>query len=299
MTVQRYEDYAGEEVANADEIVFKIYGDLATAFRDWQAGNIDITDPDPSQYMQAEALAGDRLVRVDSGAFAYTGFPLYMEEFQDVRIRQALSLAIDRETIDEKVYAGTRTPATDVIAPFVPGSRTDACEYCRYDPEEAKRLYDEAGGIPGDKITVWFNNDGGHEQFMPSCGQRTGATTSGSTTSSRRSPSPLPGDAGEGRGHRPVPPGLGPGLSVAGELSRPGLRRGQRQLRAVVGAGAREVPRSDRAGRRPSKCRRGHSVLPTSRGCGVGGNGGDPDVLLRDDHRVLRKCRQRHLQPDW
>jgi len=166
ITVERYEDYAGEEVANADEIVFKIYGDLATAFRDWQAGNIDITVPDPSQYKQAEALAGDRLVRVDSGAFAYTGFPLYMEEFQDVRIRQALSLAIDRETIDEKVYFGTRTPATDVIAPFVPGSRTDACEFCRYDPEEAKRLYDEAGGIPGDKITIWFNNDGGHELFM-------------------------------------------------------------------------------------------------------------------------------------
>jgi oligopeptide transport system substrate-binding protein len=166
ITVERYEDYQGEDAGNADEIVFKIYGDVATAYKDWQAGNLDITGTDPTQVPQARAAAGDRIVEVDSGSFAYFGFPLFMEEFQDIRIRQALSLAIDRETIADKVYNGLVSPAGDVIAGFVPGARTDACEYCRYDPDEAKRLYEEAGGLPGDKITLWFNNDGGHEQFV-------------------------------------------------------------------------------------------------------------------------------------
>jgi ABC-type transport system substrate-binding protein len=166
ITVERYDDYAGDDPGNADEIVFKIYGNPATAFRDWQAGNLDIVQPDPTQIPTARGLAGDSIVEVDSGSFAYFGFPLYMEEFQDIRIRQALSLAIDRQAIIDRVLNGLYSPAQDVIAGFVPGARTDACEYCRYDPEEAKRLYDEAGGIPGDKVTIWFNNDGGHETWV-------------------------------------------------------------------------------------------------------------------------------------
>ena len=170
ITIQRYEDYTGDLPANADEIVLNIYGELATEFRDWQAGNLDISRADPTQYPAAEAAAGDRLVEVDSGQFSYFGFPLYVPEFQDIRIRQAMSLAIDRETINEKVYGGNYSVATDVIAPFVPGSRDDACEFCAYDPERAAQLYEEAGGIPGDKITIWFNNDGGHEALVQALG---------------------------------------------------------------------------------------------------------------------------------
>jgi ABC-type transport system substrate-binding protein len=166
ITVTKFPDFKGEDAGQADEIVFQIYGDQATAFRDWQAGNLDITSPDPSQVAQAGAIAGDRVVQVDSGTFAYLGFPFYEEAYQDLKVRQALSLAIDREAIIDKVYSGLFTPAQDVIAPFVPGSRDDACEYCVYDPERAKQLLDEAGGIPGDTVTIWFNNDGGHEQFI-------------------------------------------------------------------------------------------------------------------------------------
>ena len=165
ITVTKFADYKGD-AGQADEIEFKIYGDLATAFRDWQAGNLDITSPDPTQVPQAGAIAGDRVVQVDSGSFTYFGFPLYEDAYKDLKIRQALSLAIDRDTIIEKVFNGLYSPAQDVIAPFVPGSRTDACPYCVYDPEKAKQLLDEAGGIPGDTVTIWFNNDGGHEQWI-------------------------------------------------------------------------------------------------------------------------------------
>ena len=58
-----------------------------------------------------------------------------------------------------------------MISPFVPGSRDDACKTCVYDPEEAKQLFDEAGGIPGNKINIWFNNDGGHEDWVQAMAQ--------------------------------------------------------------------------------------------------------------------------------
>ncbi|MBA2558573.1 MAG: ABC transporter substrate-binding protein, partial [Propionibacteriales bacterium] len=170
ITVTKYADYAGDDAGSADEVEFKIYGDVATAFRDWQAGELDITRTDPSQVPQAQAAAGDRIVQLDDGYFGYLGFPLFDPAFQDIRIRRALSLAIDEDTIIEQVQNGLAVRAKDVISPFVPGSRDDACEYCRYDPEEAKKLFDEAGGLPDNKITIWYNNDGGHQQIMEAIG---------------------------------------------------------------------------------------------------------------------------------
>ena len=60
---------------------------------------------------------------------------------------------------------------TDVIPAYRPRQPRDACEYCKYDPERAKQLLDEAGGIPGDKINIWFNTDGGHEQWVQAVAQ--------------------------------------------------------------------------------------------------------------------------------
>jgi ABC-type oligopeptide transport system substrate-binding subunit len=172
INLEKYADYADEETAGlADSIEYKIYADLSTAYRDFQGGNLDIVVPDPSQIPQARAQYADSLLEVDSGSYAYFGFPLYEEAFQDVNIRKALSLAIDRQAIIDNVLAGRFIPATDVISPFVPGSRDDACDACVYDPEQAKSLYDEAGGIPGDKVSIWFNNDGGHEQWVKAMAQ--------------------------------------------------------------------------------------------------------------------------------
>ncbi|KRE98088.1 hypothetical protein ASG88_18150 [Nocardioides sp. Soil777] len=172
ITLTKFADYSDDASAGlADDITFKIYADLKTAYRDFQAGTIDIVTPDPSQTPQARTAYPEQILEVDSGSYAYFGFPLYEEAFQDVRIRQALSMAIDREAIIARVLDNRYTPAMDVISPFVPGSRDDACDTCVYDPEEAKRLYDEAGGIPGDKINIWFNNDGGHEDWVQAMAQ--------------------------------------------------------------------------------------------------------------------------------
>jgi ABC-type oligopeptide transport system substrate-binding subunit len=167
ISVEKWDGYTGPDPANADAIDFLLYSDEKTAYRDYQAGNVDLlNDVDPSQVPQAQAEAGERFLTVDDGSFNYLGLPLFDPAYQDVRIRQALSLAIDRETIIDRVLNGLGTPATDVLPPFITGSRDDACEYCEYNPEEAKRLFDEAGGLPDNTVTIWFNNDTGAEPYM-------------------------------------------------------------------------------------------------------------------------------------
>jgi oligopeptide transport system substrate-binding protein len=164
--VVRYEDYAGTP-GNADAVEFRIYGNPDTAYRDVQAGNLDIQNSiPPEQIESAKTEFGDRYIESPSSSFSYMGFPLYEPAFENPDLRKAFSMAIDREAIIEAIYFNTLVPADDYASPVVQGYREGACgEACTYDPEAAKALFDEAGGFDG-TLTIWFNNDGSHEQWI-------------------------------------------------------------------------------------------------------------------------------------
>jgi oligopeptide transport system substrate-binding protein len=166
--VTRYEDYAGEP-AKASGIRFAIYSDVNTAYNDLLAGNLDIMDSIPPERLaDAEATFGERYIERPSSSFTYIGFPLYEPKFQDVRLRRAMSMAIDRQAIIDAIFNGSLEPAGSVVSPVVAGARDNPCgDYCQYDPEEAKRLFEEAGGYDG-TLTLWFNSGSGHEEWMES-----------------------------------------------------------------------------------------------------------------------------------
>jgi oligopeptide transport system substrate-binding protein len=166
INVVRYEGYAGDEPGNADAVEFRIYADPDTAYRDLQAGQLDImTAVPPEQIEAAKSEFGDRYVEDPSSTFQYIGLPLYVEEFANPDLRRALSMALDREAIDVAVFSNTRESADDMVSPVVQGYREGVCEYCVYDPERAKELFDAAGGYDG-TLSIWFNNDGGHEEWI-------------------------------------------------------------------------------------------------------------------------------------
>lgn len=170
IVVKKYEDYQGANVGNADEIVFKIYADSSTALRDYQAGSVDLVEPLPEELPTAESAAGGRIIREDSSSFTYLGYPIYAEGFEDPDVRRALSMAIDRQAIIDNIFNGVGVPATDVVSPVVPGYEEGACEYCQYDPEAAKELYDSTNGIPDNKVTIYFNSGSGHERWTEAVG---------------------------------------------------------------------------------------------------------------------------------
>ena len=77
----------------------------------------------------------------------YPGDPVIKELFQDRRFRIALSLAIDRQLIDELCYNGTGTICRMSLHPSAPDyvEVQDLPDYLRYDPEQAGALLDEIG----------------------------------------------------------------------------------------------------------------------------------------------------------
>jgi len=75
-----------------------------------------------------------------------TADPIKREMLNDIRFRRALSLAINRQEINDIAYFGLGTPSQMTVEPTSPFYEPEfAAAYAEYDPEEANRLLDEMG----------------------------------------------------------------------------------------------------------------------------------------------------------
>jgi ABC-type transport system substrate-binding protein len=163
--VARYDGYAGPEPM-ADAVEFRIYSELDTAYNDLLGGGLDVIDRiPPAQLANVEQDFGDRFFRDTGGSYQFLGFPLYDQRFTNPDLRRAFSMALDREAIANAVRPDF-VPATGFVNPRVPGAVEDNCGgACVYDPEEAKRLFDQAGGFDG-TLVLFFNSGAGHDVWI-------------------------------------------------------------------------------------------------------------------------------------
>ena len=174
ITVSRYEDYAGEDTPIADTVEFRVIPDVNTAYNELLANNLDVVRPSipPELITTAKDELGDRFIERPAAGFDYLGFPTYDPRFEDKRVRQAFSMAIDREAITTAIFSGARQPAYDVIPPVIDGHREDACQYCQYDPEAAKALLEETDFDASQPVDLWFNAGAGHDQWVQAAGNQ-------------------------------------------------------------------------------------------------------------------------------
>ncbi|GAA0600863.1 ABC transporter substrate-binding protein [Kribbella sandramycini] len=149
MTVDRYDGYQGPQ-PSVDEITFKPYTDMNTAYTDVQAGATDILYVPNSRMGQVKKDFGDRAHVFQGLAISYLGLPLWDKRYQDIRVRQAISLAIDREAVSKAIFDGIWEPATALTPPAQPGTPRGLCgDLCTFDPVRARKLLAEAGGFSG------------------------------------------------------------------------------------------------------------------------------------------------------
>lgn len=164
IAVDKWADYKGTK-PKVDGIDFKIYDSLETAYNDLRAGNLDVMDSlPPSALAGAANELGDRYKTFPSSYYQFLGFPTTDEKYKNIKVRQAISMAIDRATIGKTVFNNTRVPADSFVSPVVAGYRKGVCgEACTFDPARAKTLLAEGGGL--DSMTITYNADGGHKEW--------------------------------------------------------------------------------------------------------------------------------------
>ena len=104
------------------EVVYRIIPDNATMFMETRAGRLDVMGLSPLQYLrQTSSPAFERefnKFRYLDSSYVFLGFNLQHPFFKDVRVRRAISQAIDRESIIQGVLMGQGIPA---FGPFKPG----------------------------------------------------------------------------------------------------------------------------------------------------------------------------------
>ena len=173
ITLTRFEEYGGDDKANADEVRYVVYAEVDTAYTDLQGGNVDIIDTlPPDAIASAQDEFGDRYIETVQGDITSLGFPTYDARFADPDVRRAFSMAIDREAITEAIFEGTRTPATSFLNPVIAGYRDDACDACVLNVEEANSLLDEAGFDRSQPVDLWFNGGAGHDAWVEAIGNQ-------------------------------------------------------------------------------------------------------------------------------
>lgn len=173
ITLARSDTWKGDDKGKADKIQYKIFADVDAGYAAFQAGELDVmyTIP-PARYKEAKATYGDRMYEAPGDSFTYVGMPLYNPNFKDKRIRQALSMSIDRKGIIDAVFDGRFTPAQGFVAPTFNGYRPVCSQYCTQDAAKAKQLLAEAGGWKGGKLTLWANAGAGHEKWLQAVGDQ-------------------------------------------------------------------------------------------------------------------------------
>ncbi|MEV6844733.1 ABC transporter substrate-binding protein [Actinoplanes sp. NPDC051411] len=173
--VEKVPDFKGQ-VPKVDAITWKIYQDLGAEYADLVAGNVDVQTQIPVEDLSAASTdLGTRFQKSPNSLFQFIGFPLTDPQFKDVRVRKAISMAINRQEMTDQISLGSQTPATAFVSPVVDGYRADSCgENCEYNPTKAKQLYQQANGPK--TITVSYNTDGGYKPWIDAmCNQIKGS----------------------------------------------------------------------------------------------------------------------------
>lgn len=132
-----------------DRVIYRIIPDQTVMVTELRTGGIDMmTQPPPEVIASLEADPNLNIMTIDTLAYTFFGFQLENPLFQDLAVRQAISYAIDMETIVEFILLGYGQEATGPFPSGMWAFNPDARRYS-YDLDKAMNMMAEAGWTPG------------------------------------------------------------------------------------------------------------------------------------------------------
>jgi peptide/nickel transport system substrate-binding protein len=156
----------GKRETNVTEVVYRPIKSDATRVAALVSGEVDfVLDPPPQDIPRLSATPGVSILQGRENRVIFLGFDQFRDQllysnvkgknpFKDLRVRQAVYLAIDVETIRAKVLRGLAVPTGSLVAAQVNGYGAAADKRLPYDPARAKQLLGEAGYPSGFEVTL-------------------------------------------------------------------------------------------------------------------------------------------------
>jgi oligopeptide transport system substrate-binding protein len=144
----------------------------STAFAMYENGELDVSNPplDDMDRVKADATLSQELYIAPDLCTYYYGYNVTKPPFDNVKVRQAFSYAVDRQKLIDTVIKGEQRPAKSFACPGIFGGVADNDDFegITFDPAKAKQLLAEAGypdgqGLP--EVTLMFNTHEAHQKI--------------------------------------------------------------------------------------------------------------------------------------
>jgi len=153
LTMVRNDDYWGGK-PYLDKIIVKTVKEDSARVMMLQSGDADLIVRIPSEDIpRLEKDPNLKLDATETLRVLFLSVNCYKKPYNDVRIRQALAYAIDKESIVKNIYQGKALVASNLITPLTTGYIP--IKGYNYDPAQAKKLLAEAGFPNGLKAKLW------------------------------------------------------------------------------------------------------------------------------------------------
>jgi ABC-type transport system substrate-binding protein len=141
---KRFDDYFGDK-AKTETLVFRWAAEGAARLLELQSGNADyITKLSPDDYASVEEDPNLQFLPVPNPNVLYLAMTNTYKPWDDVRVRKAIAMGIDRQRIVDNFYPD----GSEVASHFTPCSIPNGCvgdPWYDFNPDEANKLLDEAG----------------------------------------------------------------------------------------------------------------------------------------------------------
>ncbi len=173
ITLARNDNYYDKDKIKLDQIVFVINDNLNTVWQMYKSGDLDLDHNLPTEILgQLKASNSPELVIGNELATYFYRFNTTKKPFNNVKVRMALAMAIDRKTIVENITQGGQRPAFGMTPPGLSDEKGDyqknLGDQFSEDLVKAKQLLDE--GLKEEKVdklsfSILYNTDASHKKI--------------------------------------------------------------------------------------------------------------------------------------
>ncbi|MEQ1723308.1 MAG: ABC transporter substrate-binding protein, partial [Pseudobdellovibrio sp.] len=138
-----------------ENLVFVIVTDSTVRLQKMKSGECHVmSEPQPQDLEQIKALKNVKLMSTEGLNVSYVAFNVEKKPFDNLKVREALTMAMNQKSYVDLIYRNQGTAAKNPIPPTM-WSYNNSTPSSVYDVEKAKKLLAEAGYPKGFETELW------------------------------------------------------------------------------------------------------------------------------------------------